>query len=254
MQEREMPDTRLTAAALMALSFSISAPAQDSALLNEVGEVTDGDTRDSDSYPYDEYVLTLPALTRVQVTATRVDPFDPNVEILGINGQRIVYDDDSAGELNARARFSTTDPGQYRIRVRGLGGSTGGYRVMAENLGPATPPPAPRAIRGDQSGRLTAATSPATDQGSYYADYRIRLNAGQEVVLNLDSADFDAYLNIYDEDDVTTALASADDSNGTRNAVMVFRAPASGTYIVRATQLGISEGGYRLRVRRLTAW
>jgi hypothetical protein len=240
-----------TALCLAMAPFDGALAQQTSTILDTTGEVADSDARDSDNSPYDDFVVTLPATTRIRVTVNRVEPFDPNVQVLSPDGQIITYNDDAAGDLNALARFTTTNAGQYRFRVRGLGGGTGQYRIMAENLGPGIAPPPPRRITGNQTGRFTDRTTPSNGDGNYYVDYRVRLNAGQELVFNLDSDDFDALIAVFGEADMATMLASNDDSNNTRNSTLVFVAPTAGNYIVRASQLAPAEGNYRLRVRRL---
>ncbi len=238
----------------LAVGIHGGAQAQTAIVLDQTGAVAETDPRDGEAGPYDEYVINLPAVTQVRITATRAGEFDPNLTLLSPAGQQISYNDDGAGDLNALLQFTTTTAGAYRVRVRGLGGSTGSYRIVAENMGPGVAPPPPRRIVGDQSGRFVQGTSPSTGENSYYTDYRIRLNAGQEIVLNLDSDDFDAYLLVLNSDATGDPLASNDDSSNGRNSTLVFRAPTAGNYIIRASQLGTSEGGYRLRVRRITAW
>lgn len=74
------------------------------------------------------------------------------------------------------------------------------------------------------------------------------MRAGETYVIDLESAQFDAYLRLLDSNG--RQLAVDDDGGNGLNSRIIFRAPQSGTYQIIAGSLGNSGGGqYTLKAR-----
>ncbi len=85
--------------------------------------------------------------------------------------------------------------------------------------------------------------------GRFLKVQEVMMTAGATYLIELESAQFDAYLII--EDTNGKKLAEDNDSGGERNAKLVFRAPSEGTYRVVITTFNANETGkYPLTVRK----
>lgn len=235
------------AALAAAMGVSGAAAAQQRLTSPQVGNGVLGgsDRRDSAGY-YDDFVFVLDAGQRVRATAMRPQgsSLDPILEIYAPGGgQYIARDDDGGGFPNARVEFVAPRAGAYTIRLRAFGSTTGPYDIRIE---PATATAEVENLGTVNNGRFN--NSVPTIAGVHYRDYRIRLNAGQDIVLRMDSPDFDSVIRVFEagrEDG--QALAMNDDFGGSLNSGLLFRAPRTGMYTVRATELSHGDGAYTLR-------
>lgn len=236
-----------TAAAALLLSAAITGTAQAQIIfIDESGEIGPGDRRDRENNLYDEYSFTANAGERLRISANSIADLDPYLIVIGPNGAELARNDDANNSLNAQILYTVPQSGTYRVIVRGFLGGTGRYRVVMENLSATQ-----RRLTGDQSGVFNTSVPRINGDGVHYIDYRVRLTAGQEIVINMQSSDFDSYLYVFDASNMNNALASNDDSNGTLDSAILFVAPRTGDYIVRASQLSHVDGAYRLTVRRM---
>jgi Bacterial pre-peptidase C-terminal domain len=239
-----------TATAALLLSAAMTGTAQAQLIFtDETGEVGPGDRRDGENNLYDEYSFTANAGEQLRISVNNLSDLDPYVIVYGPGGAEIVRNDDANDSLNAQVLFNVPRSGAYRVVVRGFLGSTGRYRVVMENLSYRAP--ATLRLTGDQTGMFNTSVPRINGDGVHYIDYRVRLTAGQEIVINMQSGDFDSYLYVYDAGNLNSALASNDDSNGTLDSAILFVAPRTGDYVVRASQLSHADGSYRLTVRRM---
>lgn len=245
-----------TGVALAAAAMLCGAAAAQVTTVQRFNGVLGGsDSRDTGNRFYDDYQVQFAAGQRVRVTASRAEgsSLDPYLEIYSPSGgEPIATDDDSGGYPNARAEFTTAAAGVYFVRVRGFSsGSTGLYDLVIEPLASG---PTPRVYRLDavNQGRFDTSVPRLNGDGVHYVDYRIDLNAGDEILLRLDSDAFDPYLYVYSAGDENgTPLAADDDGGDGLNSSITFRAPRTGTYTVRAAQLAHADGAYVLRMNRL---
>jgi hypothetical protein len=199
---------------------------------------------------------------RVSVIASG---FDPMVQVLRPGEPApLAEDDDSGPGLNARAVFTVPETGEYIVRVLSfLPEGRGAYRVTKEEARPLPPPeptepPAGRApdrtVWTTYSGAL-AETDPTLD-GIHFHDYLVTLEQGEEIFARLDSAAFDPVVQVLlPSQRESEFLAADDDSGGNRNAMLLFRAPRAGDYVVRVTAFAPTRtrgylGDYRLRLGR----
>jgi len=80
----------------------------------------------------DDYRVSLEADARyvIEVRGAGADPLaDPFLAVLDSQGNRVATDDDGGDGLDARLRFTPSQPGEYYIQASGLGGSTGDYVI-----------------------------------------------------------------------------------------------------------------------------
>lgn len=239
----------ITAALLLSASLAGPAAAQQN-VLDMFGNLEAGDRRDSQNRLYDEYWIDLQAGQSIRARTVRQGNFDPIIEVYHPNGTMISRNDDGGGGLDAMVTFSADRSGRYLIRVFGWSDTRGGYRILGDWMNPTPQQPAAYWLRGENADSFNDSVGRLSN-GSHYRDYRVRMAAGEELVFHMDSSTFDAYLYVFDANNMSNALATNDDSNGSLNSTILFRAPRNGDYIVRASQLSHADGSYRLWVRRL---
>lgn len=126
-------------------------------------------------------------------------------------------------------------------------------------------PPSVRALRVGSCFRSSIGPEdPKTQDSTPYEDWRLDLEAGETVQIDLEAVPtgrqsatgrlqgaytFDTYLELR-RDGAAAPLASNDDREGSLNSRILFTAPATDHYIVRARPLFAGEGDYRLSVSR----
>lgn len=98
-------------------------------------------------------------------------------------------------------------------------------------------------LEGELTGR-----DPTTDDGSHYDGYRFQARAGERVAISLESDSLDPVLIVGRQNRRSfEELARNDDAPGRGlNSRLVFTAPETGAYAIRATSLDESLGAYRL--------
>jgi hypothetical protein len=90
-----------------------------------------------------------------------------------------------------------------------------------------------------------------TGQGGFARDYVVRLQAGDQVAIDLLSDSFDTIVTLIGPNGMTIA-ENDDGPDGTTNSLLFARITEAGTYIVRVRAFG--EGGigpFNLKVTRL---
>jgi hypothetical protein len=183
----------------------------------------------------------------------RSGSFDTYLELRDPEGRIAAENDDGLGEGTDSFLFAHLDQnGRYRIIARGYGDreSAGFYELAVSTA--AAPGPAGRVLEiqaGDAVvGRLEPGDSVVGD--STYADvYLFRPTRGGEVVMDLRSSDFDAYLML--QDAAGRSLATDDDGGSGRDARLRYTVSAGATYRLLANSYGEERatGAYRLSVR-----
>jgi hypothetical protein len=128
-------------------------------------------------------------------------------------------------------------------------------RLPAATRGGDEPAPATgaRALRvgGTAASALDASDPRMTDE-STYEDWTLAARAGERVAVTMTSRAFDTYLTVSGPDG--SFVRFDDDGGGGSDAKVVFTAPATGTYTVRANALTKEGAGdYTLRVERAAA-
>ena len=246
-----------SAVAILSTGAAWAQTASDARLGDDIrGRLEEGDarTRGSDGYRYDDYRVNLRAGQRLEAEMT-ADDFDAYLEIYAEGSLRdsLASDDDSAGTLNARLRFTAPEAGAYIVRARTFSGiETGDYQLsLKERAAPRLPRPGRIAVGRDATGSL-GSNSAEDDDGARYDAYAFRASAGERVKIDLESDDFDAFLRVGRVvNGAFVQMAENDDGGSSLNARLVFTAPQAGEYLIRATSYNSSaQGDYRLALEQ----
>ncbi len=233
----------------------------------EIGSGVEGELTAMDSLLTDDsYAQAWDVRMSQDVSATIdlvSDDFDAFLMITG-TGLEVLSDDDGAGACNARVTFTAPASATYRVIVNTNGAKETGrfeLRVTAEP-GPVTPGQCAEAgkvallnglpfegqltVGHTVDGELTSSDAKSWDD-SYVQAWRLELERGQQVTVDLLSDEFDAYLMI-----VGTGFRQVlmdDDGAGGCNARITFTAARPGTFrVIPNTVPAETDGRFRLRV------
>ncbi|BFM40097.1 PPC domain-containing protein [Synechocystis sp. LKSZ1] len=101
---------------------------------------------------------------------------------------------------------------------------------------------------------LTDVLSPQdipTGEGGFARDYQVQLQANDQIVIDLQSNEFDTVLVLIAADGSTVG-ANDDSPEGGSNSLLFARIQEAGRYIVRVRTFGLAGGGrFNLKVTRL---
>jgi hypothetical protein len=221
-------------------------------------EATDPALEEQEGVRYDDYRIRLRAGERVRLSLDS-EVFDPILRIYaGDDLHEPLSENDDFGEaLNSRLSFTAPAEGDYVVRVLSFDASeTGPYILRAEAIAPL---PAPVTLNGRRSRTTwrshngTLAAGDPDNDGKHFDDYQISLRQGETILIRLDSEAFDPMIQILlaSDRDGGVEIDADDDAGPDLNALLGFRAPQSGDYIVRVTSFeGSARGPYRLSIAR----
>lgn len=195
------------------------------------------------------------------VATLRSGAFDAYLMLLRPVGgitEQLAEDDDGGGGTDARLRLSVPAPGTYLLLAHSLGTeSVGGYTLSLETAPPPRPA-TPQPIRvGESRDGVIVEDDPIHDDEQeeiLYHLYTFDARAGQEIVIRLESDDFDAYLSfgplVGDAIDIT--MRDDDGGEGTDSRIRVT-IPTDGRYGVHARGLtSYTTGAYSISVAEAT--
>jgi hypothetical protein len=173
-------------------------------------------------------------LARVDV----VSSFD-NYAVLLYNGMAVDSNDDGGDGTNARLMTVLPGAGTYTVVVSGYSASTSGGRYTIALQLTEAPAGAGRVERltvGQRvSGRLEAGDRPRSG-GGYEDLWEFDGRAGQDVMIEMHSSDFDSYLELRDESGAV--LAENDDGGPGNDALIISHLPRAGRYRIVARSYG----------------
>ncbi|QQE66580.1 peptidase [Leptolyngbya sp. BL0902] len=119
-------------------------------------------------------------------------------------------------------------------------------RAQAQQVYSPIPLPASREVTDTLSNRDIP-----TGFGGFARDYTVRLEAGDQVAIDVSSDEFDTMVALMGEDGFTIG-ENDDGPDGTTNSLLFARITQSGTYTVRIrAYAGQGSGQFRLKVARL---
>jgi hypothetical protein len=165
------------------------------------------------------------------------------------------HDDDSGGGSDARLRFRVPATGVYYLVAQGYSEEDkGGYSLTLDVAAPARPAmPQPIRVSDTRNGTLTADEAILFDGNADvpYHLYTLEAQAGQQLVIGLDSDDFDAFLAFGPMvGDMVEVTATDDDGGGGSDARLRVSIPRDGTYGIHARPLRSGETGtYTISIR-----
>jgi hypothetical protein len=182
------------------------------------------------------------------------DDFDTHLAVgrSGSGGWTVIDSDDDGGAgTDSRLVLTLDRDGEYLIRANAFSeGSAGAYALRVRSRG--RPAAVGLEIRAGETrtGRLESGDR-RMDDDSFYDDYHYYGRANEELVIAMESADFDTYLAIGRmEGGSFIPIESNDDGAGGTDSRLELTLPDTGTYVIRANSLyGGSRGAYTLRLR-----
>jgi len=213
------------------------------------GELSSRDPETDDGLPYDAFRFRAGQGDRFSV-ALDSEAFDPVVRVGrmvdGAFVQLAENDDGADSGLNSRLLFTAPDAGEYLIRVTPLNAVHAGAYSLGLQEGPATAAAQSIAIGATVEGELTE--EDGKSEGDSPADaWRFEGREGQRVRIDMTSADFDTYLELFDENRVSL---DEDDDGGPEgtDSRLTFTLPATGSYIIEARAFSQATGDYSLSI------
>lgn len=216
------------------------------------GELNARDPETDEGLPYDTWSFRAGEGERFAIALDSED-FDPVVRVGRMTGgdfDELAMNDDGPGAgLNSRLMFTAPDDGSYVIQVTPLApGSEGAYSLTLSE-GPEPLPAQPIAIGDTVEGVLTE--DDGINAAGVPADaWRFEGRAGQRIRIDMTSADFDTYLELFDA--ANTSLAT-DDDGGPEGADsrLIFTLPADGAYVIEARAFSSATGDYSLSIAEM---
>jgi hypothetical protein len=216
------------------------------------GEITPEDPQDDDGKHYDAYVFSGTEGQRVQAVLRSGD-FDAVLAIGSAEDEftALATDDDGLGEgTDSRLNLTLPSTGDYVVRASPLTADEKGlYSLELIDRGPE-PKPGSVLVGATARGTLSVADA-LTDEGAYYDAYRFQVKKDEKLRITLVSNAFDAFIDLGEDGEDFSTIASDDDSLSDTHAKLDWTAPEDGWYVVRARSLGPNEtGAYALTVER----
>jgi hypothetical protein len=170
--------------------------------------------------------------TYLTVSINTQDLVDSYLSLYGPDGKLLTSDDDSGGNLDPELfEFQLPVDGTYTIQVQTIA-ETG---LVTLNINSST--------RTSGGGSLTIGTTQtATLKQGHTHEWSFSGTAGQVINLNLNSTDFDTFLEMRNSQGVI--LAENDDTDDSSDAGLeLFTLPTNDTFTIIARGLSESDGG-----------
>lgn len=228
---------------------------------NVTGRLTEGGPRTGDDKLYNIYSINLVQGQKVTISMNKLDAdgdnIDPFLELgtgTPANFTKITEDDDGGSGLNSRIRFEAPANGAYLIRAEGIDASNAGsYTLNVSTTQPPPPAPAPIAINIGET-----KTDSLKEGDAFYGDdelkyklYSFEARAGETYVIEMNSSDFDSFVDAKALSAADTAYASDDDGGGELNSKLEFTVATTGRQIIRAHSLSSDGlGSFTLKLSR----
>jgi len=174
-------------------------------------------------------------MARVDVVSTQFDSY----ATLLFNGMPVDSNDDGGEGNNARLMTILPGAGTYTVAVSAFGSSSSGGRytiTLQLTDAPAGAGRVERITAGQHvAGRLEPGDRPHTG-GGYEDLFEFDGQPGQDVMIELRSSDFDAYLELRDE--AGALIAENDDGGAGTDALITAHLPRAGRYRIVARAFG----------------
>ena len=207
------------------------------------GALSVGDTLEgtlTESEPAFAYTLTGEANQTVRISLIS-DEFDPYLVLQDADGNLIDTDDDSAGNFDSRITYTLPDAGEYTVIAQSFayynnsGAAVGAFTLTVDTI---------EVRRIEYTQEVTAELT----NDELAADYAFTGEAGDSVIIRLDSPIFDTYLLLLD--DSGFELTSNDDSGGSLNSqIGPYELPYTGAYTIQVNSFSRSAiGEYTLSI------
>ncbi|MFB2975279.1 C2 family cysteine protease [Microseira sp. BLCC-F43] len=224
--------------------------------IQETLESSDSDNRDRVGSFADEYLLTDVRAGQEVTVNLNSSEFDTYIQVVNIITNELIVENDDVSDdnTNSRLTFTVEPDAEYAIRVTSFDQDAEG--VGNYTLTTSTSSPIVGAIAPDQTINGTLSKTDlrdAGDEGSFSDDYQLNgINAGEIVQINLNSAEFDTYLQLVNAA-TGQVISFNDDANpDTINSQLTFTAAAGVEYLVRVSSYENEvTGNYTLSIAPL---
>ncbi|NES18619.1 MAG: serine protease, partial [Symploca sp. SIO3E6] len=199
---------------------------------------------------FDLYIFEGRAGQRVQIEMIS-EQINPYLILLNSQGQEIAQDNDSGGAANSRIVVTLPVDGVYLLMANAYeAGQAGSYRLRAE----VTAASVGNSSNGNnfilqQVGILSSRDAALPTDGSLFKAYSFEGRAGQSVIIDLASPDFDPFLAVLDPDG--RIIAQNDDISQTdNNSQLTLTLARTGVYQVIVNAFDSDgRGRYILTIR-----
>lgn len=213
------------------------------------GALTPGDPESEGGLAYDAYAFRARAGDRFAIDLTS-EAFDPVLRIgqmrAGAFVELAMNDDGPDTGLNSRLIFTASEDGDYIIRATPLSAGNEGAYTLALARGPELAAAQPIAIGESVDGSLSESDGKGA-AGATADTYRFSGQAGQRIRVDMNSAVFDTYVELFDANRVSLAEDDDGGPEGT-NSRLTFTLPSTGDYLIEARAFTQSTGRYSLSV------
>ncbi|UCF10054.1 MAG: PPC domain-containing protein, partial [Candidatus Bipolaricaulota bacterium] len=204
------------------------------------------DPRLADDTRYELYAVAGDAGEEIGILLSSSD-FDAFLYLYDSERQIIATDDDSGGGADAYLRVVLPADGVYYVLANAFRpDGEGDYRLELRTLEPIDWARAVSLTVPDRVEGTLSADDPLLADGAHYDVYSVDADPGAVVSIELVSAEFDAYLWVYDDDG--TLVGASDDVAGT-DAGLLYASRAEDVYRVLVSSFsGGERGRYELRL------
>lgn len=178
--------------------------------------------------------------------------YDTYLYLYDTNGELVAYNDDYGDGSNSLIAYVLLEAGSYTVEVSSYAeNETGQYRITLTNGTDLFPGRSSTEIvpGSDLDGSLGQGDGSSRERIGHFADdYTFTAAAGDQILLDLTSTEFDTYLYLYGPDGELSA--ENDDYGSVSHSAIELTLPVSGTYTAEVTSYESQEtGGYRLSFR-----
>jgi hypothetical protein len=221
------------------------------------GSLTAADPAMSDRGPFKVYRFQAQDGQRY-IAHLRSEDFDAFLTLMrpvGSITEALNSDDDGGQGTDSRLRFRVPAPGTYYLVAQSLGEDGTGAFTLSLELAPApvVAVPQPIALGQTVQGTLTEedAMVDEDDWDPHYKLYTIQARAGQQLMITMESDEFDTYIGFGPMTGGELQVTDYDDDGGDgTNSRLRVTVPGDGTYGVQARAFGPGHlGRYTLTVR-----
>ena len=213
------------------------------------GALTARDPETEGGQAYDAYSFRASAGERFVIDLVS-EAFDPVVRVgrmrAGEFDELAMNDDTLETGLNSRLLFTAEEAGDYIIRATPLSPGNEGAYTLTLDRGPELAAAQALEIGVPVNGALTE--DDGKGAGGSTADiYRFSGREGQRIRVDMNSDEFDTYLELFDASHVSLA---EDDDGGVEgtDSRLTFTLPRTGAYFIEARAFTESTGAYSLSV------
>jgi len=206
------------------------------------GRLEKGDDTLDDGEYYDAYTIELQRGQRL-IADMRSNDFDTYVSVLSPAGEATSNDDYEGSTSRSRVELEATESGTWIVVATSFdGGETGAYTVAVTISGGSAGKPGEAGQEGQETrtGRLESGDETLT-AGEYYDSYTVQGAAGQHLIVDLQSSDFDTYVGVLSP---TGEGTNNDDYEGSTSRSRVeLDLTESGVWTIVATSFQQGETG-----------